>query len=105
MIWLIVLLCIILTVFLVLMLRIGLRIRYSEERGLTVVLTAAGIPLKLLYPELQKTEKIKLRDFTPRAIKKRREKTDKEKRRLKKVSRKNKNKGNVKRKQTFSDKL
>ena len=55
MIWLIVLLCIILTVFLVLMLRIGLRIRYSEERGLTVVLTAAGIPLKLLYPELQKT--------------------------------------------------
>ena len=84
MIWLIVLLCIILTVFLVLMLRIGLRIRYSEERGLTVVLTAAGIPLKLLYPELQKTEKIKLRDFTPRAIKKRREKTDKEKTKVEK---------------------
>lgn len=105
MIWLIVLLCIFLTVFLVLMLRIGLRIRYSEEKGLTVELTADGIPLKLLYPEFQKTEKIKLRDFTPRAIKKRREKTDKEKRRLKKVSRKNKNKGNVKRKQTFSDKL
>lgn len=105
MIWLIVLLCIFLTVFLVLMLRIGLRIRYSEEKGLTVELTADGIPLKLLYPELQKTEKIILRDFTPRAIKKRREKTDKEKRRLKKVSRKNKNKGNVKRKQTFSDKL
>ncbi len=106
MIWIIVLLCIILTVFLVLMLRIRLRIRYSEERGLTVVLTAAGIPLKILYPEIKKTEKIKLRDFTPRALKKKKEKSDKEKLRLRKVRRKNeKNKGNMKRKQTFSDKL
>lgn len=78
MIWLIVLLCIFLTVFLVLMLRIGLRIRYSEEKGLTVELTADGIPLKLLYPELQKTEKIKLRDFTPVPLKR------EEKRRIKK---------------------
>ena len=88
MVWIIVLLCIILTVFLILTLRLGLRIRYSEEKGLTVVLTAAGVPLRLIYPETRKTVKIRLRDFTPRAVKKRREKSNKEKFKSRKISRK-----------------
>ena len=104
MVWIIVLLCIILTVFLILTLRLGLRIRYSEEKGLTVVLTAAGVPLRLIYPETRKTVKIRLRDFTPRAVKKRREKSNKEKFKSRKISRKQNGK-NEKRKQTFSDKL
>ena len=104
MVWIIVLLCIILSVFLILTLRLGLRIRYSEEKGLTVVLTAAGVPLRLIYPETRKTVKIRLRDFTPRAVKKRREKSNKEKFKSRKISRKQNGK-NEKRKQTFSDKL
>ena len=51
-----------------LMLRIGVRIRYTEDRGLSAVVAVFGIPLKKLYPERPKAEKINLRDYTPRAV-------------------------------------
>lgn len=86
-----------------LMLRIGVRIRYTEDRGLSAVVAVFGIPLKKLYPERPKAEKINLRDYTPRAVRKRAEKLSKQKRRKK--SKTVDSAGHSIKKQTFSDKL
>lgn len=77
---------------------------FRRKRFDGLCLPQAGVPLRLIYPETRKTVKIRLRDFTPRAVKKRREKSNKEKFKSRKISRKQNGK-NEKRKQTFSDKL
>ena len=86
-----------------LMLRIGVRIRYTEDRGLSAGVAVFGIPLKKIYPERPKAEKINLRDYTPRAVRKRAEKLSKQKRRKK--SKTVDSAGHSIKKQTFSDKL
>lgn len=86
-----------------LMLRIGVRIRYTEKCGLSAVVSVSGIPVKRLYPEKSKAEKINLRDYTPRAIRKRAAKHAGQKRR-KKIKTAGKGR-HAEKKQTFSDKL
>ena len=88
MIALFILLAIAITVFLVLMLNCGLRIRYQNEDW-SACLTICGIPI-LRYPK--KPKKVKISDYTPRKIKKRREKLKRRQERLNQKKQEQKNK-------------
>lgn len=96
--------------------RVGVRIRYGEEGGFTLHLTVLGIGVKTLIPEKKKKKKLRLSDYTPRAIAEREakaraaEQTKHAETRAKSAKKKKSGGGHKdgtaeERKKTFSDKL
>lgn len=108
---LIVIASILLFIALLLSVRVGVRIIYGEERGFVLRLTVLGIGIRTLIPKKTKKKKLRLSDYTPRAIALRAKKAEAEraeKEAAKKAKKKKsaaEQKSKAEEKRTFSDKL